>query len=251
MIDNITEREKKILSLLSEDPGRSVSWLSKSLEVSPVTVRNDLNSLAEKGVLIRTWGGAFPSFHPDILERRRFNNEEKNKIAKAAAELIGDGDTVMIEAGTTTALIAKYLFGKRDINIVSTSTLVLPYARANPALQLTIIGGQFRASTESAVGPSALRELERFHVSKAFVGTDGFSTGNGMTTHLVEGAEIVKKMSEQAEETILVADSSKYGKSGFVKVLPLSAVEKIICDSGLSANDRKEIEESGIDLLLV
>jgi DeoR family galactitol utilization operon repressor len=116
---------------------------------------------------------------------------------------------------------------------------------------LTIIGGQFRPSTESAVGPSALRELDRFHVSKSFVGTDGFSTGNGMTTHLVEGAEIVKKMSDQAEETILVADSSKYGKSGFVKVLPLSAVEKIISDAGLSAGERNEIEGTGIDLLLV
>jgi DeoR family galactitol utilization operon repressor len=140
----------------------------------------------------------------------------------------------MIEAGTTTALVARYLFGKRDVSIVTNNTLVLPYARANPAVRLTLIGGDFRPSTESMVGPIALQELERFHVNKAFVGTDGFSLEKGLTTHLVEGAEIVKRMARQAKETVLVADSGKYGRVGFVQVLPLSALSRIIVDDGIS-----------------
>ena len=132
----------------------------------------------------------------------------------------------MIEAGTTTALIAKYLLGKRDVHVVTNSTLVIPYARFNPSLHLTVVGGEFRPSTESLVGPVALRDLEEFHVRIAFIGTDGFSLESGLTTHLVEGAEIVRKMQAQAKRTVLVADSSKWGKVGFARVLPLGEVDR-------------------------
>jgi len=229
----------------------SVADISRTLKVSPVTVRANLNSLADKGVVVRTWGGAAPAFHPEISERQRSRTEQKMRIARAAAALVQDGDTIMIEAGTTTALIARYLFGKRDIYVVTNSTLVIPYARANPALRLTLVGGEFRPSSESNVGPIALEQLERFHVRLAFVGTDGFSLLNGLSTHLVEGAEIVKKMAAQADRAILVADSSKYGKTGFVQVLPLRAVSSIVSDVELPAESSAELTEAGIDLTLV
>ncbi len=244
----MTEREKEILNLVSDDPAVTVADLGKRLGVSPVTVRASLNALAKKGLILRTWGGAFPTFHPDMMDHQRNRVDEKNRIAKAAAALVEDGDTIMIEAGTTTALIARYLFGKRDVSIVTNNFLVVPYARANPAIRLTVIGGDFRPSTESTVGPIALQELERFHVRRAFVGTDGFTLEKGLSTHLVEGAEIVKKMAAQARETVLAADSTKYGKTGFVKVLPLSAVSRIITDSGLDGTARQRITEAGIIL---
>jgi DeoR family galactitol utilization operon repressor len=229
----VSEREREILELLSGDAGISVAEIGRQLGVSSVTARAGLNSLAQKGFVVRTWGGASPAFHPSMLEHQRTCVEEKNRIAKAAAACVSDGDTIMIEAGTTTALIARYLVGKRDINIVTNNLLVLPYARSNPSLRLTLVGGDFRPATESLVGPIALQELERFHVNRAFVGTDGFSPETGLTTHLVEGAEIVKKMAAQARETILVADSSKYGKTGFVFVLPLTSISRLVVDSNL------------------
>lgn len=251
MIANLTDREKELLSILTEDGSLTVSDVSRLLHVSAVTARNDLDSLAEKGFIVRTRGGAFPAFHPSILERQRHMTDAKNRIAKEAACLIADGEKVMIEAGTTTALLAKYLLGKRDIDVVTNSTLILPYARSNPSLNLTMVGGEFRTSTESFVGSIALRELEQFHVGYAFVGTDGFTVDAGLTTHLSEGAEIVKKMSDQAERTVLVADSSKYNKRGFALVLPLSAVDIIITDSGLDPLIVEELEELDLEIRIV
>jgi hypothetical protein len=146
-----------------------------------------LKALEEKGLLNRTRGGATPAIHRDIMERQHERIDEKNRIAKAAAELVHDGDVIMIEAGTTTSLIAKHLSGKRDVHIVTNSTLVFAYARLSPTLQITMTGGEFRRPTESLVGPLALDTIEKLNVRLAFVGTDGFSLERGMTTHLVEG----------------------------------------------------------------
>lgn len=251
MSETLPERERKIIDLIAEKGMVSVSLLSRHLRVSAVTVRTDLRSLEKKGFIVRSRGGVAPSFHPGILERQRERVEEKIRIARAAADLILDGDTVMIEAGTTTALIGRYLLGKRDIHIVTNSTLLFSYTRVNPGIQLTLTGGEFRRSTESMVGSLALKTLEQFNVRLAFVGTDGFSLEKGMTTHLLEGAEIVKAMAKQADKTILVADSSKYGKAGFVRVLPLKSVGMIITDEGLPGEVVSSLREEIAELKLV
>jgi len=250
-IQSLTERERKIIDLLTEDSSTSVSEISRQLSVSAVTVRSDLNSLADKGLVFRSHGGALPAFHESIAARQRDNVRAKQRIAKAAASLVRDGDTIMIEAGTTTALIARHLLGKRDIHVVTNSTLTIPYARFNPGLHLTVVGGEFRPATESMVGPVALRDLEQFHVRLAFIGTDGFSLQSGLTTHLVEGAEIVRKMAAQAERTVLVADSSKYGKAGFARVLGLLDVHQLITDTDLRPGIVDEIKTAGISVTAV
>jgi DeoR family galactitol utilization operon repressor len=242
----LNEREKAVMALLSERGSLSVGELSVQFGVSEVTVRSDLKSLEDRGLLTRTRGGAVPALHRDILERQSERLEEKTRIARAAAELVEDGDVVMIEAGTTTALVARYLTGRRDVHIVTNSTLAFGYARANPALQLTMTGGEFRRPTESLVGPLALETLARLNVRWAFVGTDGFSVAKGMTTHLVEGAEIVRTMKAHAEKTVLVADASKYGRIGFASVLPLTAVDLILTDSNLSARAARELSDASI-----
>jgi DeoR family galactitol utilization operon repressor len=189
--------------------------------------------------------------HPDILEKQRDMTDVKRAIAKKAASMVEDGDTIMIVAGTTTAMICNYLLGKRDIRIVTNSTLLLPYARMNPSINLTIVGGEFRPQAEAMVGPEAIRQLDSFHVKKAFIGTEGFSCGSGMTTQLIESAEIIKKMVQRTEQTILVADSGKYDKIGFVKILPLESMDLIITDSGLDKKIQKEFEEKGLNYTLV
>ena len=245
MDSGLSERERQILTLLADDASISVSAISDALAVSRVTVRSDLSSLEEKGFLVRTHGGAMPAFHSSILERNRTCPDEKARIAKAAARY---GDTIMIEAGTTTALIVKYLLGKRDLHVVTNSMLLVPYARMNPQLHLTVVGGEFRPATESLVGPIALRELEEFHVRKAFLGTDGFSLENGSSTHLVEGAEVNKQIARQADERFLVADSSKYGRAGFVRMLPLERYTKIITDDRMSDEVVEQLISAGLDI---
>lgn len=245
------DRERSILKLLSERGSLSVSLLSRELGVSEVTVRSDFKELEEKGYLIRSRGGAYPALHQSIVDRQQKNLEAKGRIARAAALLVRDGDRIMIEAGTTTALIVRHLIGKRGIQVVTNSTLVFSYARLNPTLQITLTGGEFRRETESMVGPVALRTIAGLNVRLAFVGTDGFSLEKGMTTQLVEGAEIVKAMRERAEETLLVADSSKWGKTGFVNVLPLDAVSGIITDADLGDTVSRDLEAASIRCSLV
>jgi len=248
---SLSEREKLILDRLSDDAGVSVSQLSKMLGVSAVTIRSDLSALAEKGFIVRTKGGAFPAFHPGILERQKQMVDEKSALAKAAADLVQDGDNIMIVAGTTVSHIVRYLMGKRDVRVVTNSTLILPYARINPSLHVTFVGGEFRPEGEAMVGPIALRGLEQFHVNMAFVGTDGFSAEHGITAHSVELAEVVKQTAKRASEIVLVADSSKYGKAGFAHILPLSEVSRVITDQGLSEEDRQTLADAGVELQVV
>jgi DeoR family galactitol utilization operon repressor len=242
----LNERERTILDQLSTEGFVTVSALAQDLGLSEVTIRGDLKALEDRGWLNRTRGGAAPVMHRYILERQKERREQKNAIARAAADLVHDGDGIMIEAGTTTALVARYLTGKRDIHIVTNSTLVFSYARMNPNLQITMTGGEFRRPTESLVGPIALKTIARLNVRLAFVGTDGFTLERGITTHLMEGAEIVKAMKDHAQNTILVADSSKYGKIGFTSVLPLSDMDLILTDEELEDGGAWKLAEAGV-----
>ncbi len=251
MIEGLSAREKLIIQFLTDEPSISGPELGKRLGVSAVTIRTDLKSLAARGFINRTHGGALPAFHKSILDRQAVRGEEKNRIARAAAELVQDGDTVMLVAGTTTALIPKYLLGKGNIHIVTDSTLILPAVRSNPALSLTVVGGEFRTSTESFGGPMAIEAIERFNVKLAFLGTDGFSLERGLSTHLVEGAEMVKAMAAHADRSVLLADSSKYGRSGFVTIMPLTAVDTLISDTEFSETTAEALRKEGIEVLLV
>lgn len=247
----LSSREREIIRILSEDGTAAVTGISELLGVSAVTVRSDLKGLAGKGLIVRTRGGAFPAFHPAILERQKVMVEEKNRIAKAAADQVEDGDNIAIMAGTTTPLIVKYLLGKRDVHVVTNSTLVFPYARINPALRVTIVGGEFRPSAEAIFGPDAVRGLERFHVRKAFLGADGFSIEKGITADYVEAAEFVKVAALQSDQSTLLADSSKYGRAGFAQIMELKGIDGIITDSGLPKAAAQELEGCGLSVELV
>lgn len=236
-------REGVILARLADDGALTVASLATDLGVSEVTIRTDLRSLEEQGMLVRTRGGARPSTQKHILQRQRINVEEKERIAAAAASLVTDDDTVMIEAGTTTALIVRFLAGRRGVQIVTNSTLVFSNARLNPALNIILTGGVFRRDSESLVGPIAERSIGDFNTRIAFLGTDGFSPERGLTTRFVEGGEVATVMRDRAEETWLVADSTKFGQAGFVSFLPLSGITGIITDSQISDAAVQSLQE--------
>lgn len=250
MLLDLNDRHKAILELLADRSFVSVSELASVLGVSEVTIRGDLSTLEERGYLMRTRGGAAPAIHRSILEHQKTRMEEKQRIAKKAAELVGDGDRIMVEAGTTTALICRYLVGKQDVQIVTNSMLAFSYSRMNPLINVILTGGTFRHETESLVGPLAVQSLASFNARLAFVGTDGFSVKRGMTTQLTEGAEIVRAMSRRAEITWLIADSSKFDQVGFVSVLPLNAVHGIISDTGLPQEAIEELQSQGLEVIL-
>lgn len=246
----LSQREEKIIQLLQNTSDLSVTELGKILGVSTVTIRTDLRALASKGMVLRTRGSAIPTYHPLLLEKQASNMAAKEAIAKVAATLVSDGDRIMITNGTTSALVAKYLFGKRDIQVVTNSTLLIPYARVNPNMSMTMVGGEFRPSAEALVGPTAVKQLQEYHVAIAFTGTDGFSIEHGLTTHLMENAEIVRKMCAQAVKKVLVADSSKFGKQGFVKIFPVSEIDVLITDCELPDDAAVRLREMGIEVII-
>jgi DeoR family galactitol utilization operon repressor len=238
-----------ILDLLAEDSEISVSELANRFGVTAVTARADLAALEEEGFIVRTRGGAMSAFHPKILERIHAKKEVKTAIAKASAQLIDDNDTVIITAGTTTSLIPKFLLGKRDVHIVTNNTLLLTYARANPQLRVTLVGGEFRPSEEGVVGPLALQAIEQFHVAKAFIGIDGASSKQGFTANSVESADFVRKMADQADCVIAVADSSKFGNAGFARILPFERVQVLVTDSYLQSAFEDKLTEVDVKVI--
>lgn len=244
-------REGYILDMLSREGVLSVAQLARDLGVSEVTVRGQLRELEERGLLARTHGGARSTSAQNVLERQRVHTAEKERIARAAAELVRDGDRIMIEAGTTTASIVKYLTGRRGVQIVTNSTLVFAHARHNPGIAVIMTGGTFHRPSESLVGPLALRAIRDFHVRVAFVGTDGFTLRRGLTTQFAEGAEVIGAMHDQADETWLVADASKFGQAGFMRVLDLSDLAGIVTDTALPDEAARDLSDSGAHLRLV
>ena len=139
-----SERESEIISRLSGDGALTVTALAADLGVSEVTIRGDLRSLEQQGMLVRTRGGARPTTLKSILQREQLNVDVKQRIAAAAAAMVRDEDNVMIEAGTTTALVARQLANRRGVQVVTNSALVFNNARINPALSVILTGGVFR-----------------------------------------------------------------------------------------------------------
>lgn len=245
------EREAYMLDALAREGALSVATLARDLGVSEVTVRGQLKELEARGLLARTHGGATATSVQNVLEREREGIEEKERIAADAASLVRDGDSIMIEAGTTTSRIVRYLANRRGIQIVTNSTLVLSHARHNTGLTVILTGGTFHRPSESMVGPVALRAIREFHVRLAFVGTDGYSPAYGLTTQFAEGAEVIAAMHRQADETWLLADSSKAGRAGFVRMLDVSDLTGIVTDSALPAEQFAELRELGPAIRLV
>lgn len=246
MNSSLVERKAVILEILMEENSVSVSDLSKRLNVTQVTARADLAALEKEGLLVRTHGGAHLGHHPKIFKRMQAGSVYKEKIAKAAADLIENGDTVIITSGTTTALIGKYLLGKRDIHIVTNNTLLLTNVRNNPQLRVTLIGGEFRPEDEGLVGPMALESLEQFHVAKAFIGIDGASLKQGFTANTLEAAVLVHKMAEQANQVIAIAHSGKFGKHGFARILPFGDVDVLVTDKELTQEFESRLTSAGV-----
>lgn len=245
------ERKQRILEALMEEPTLAVAELSRRFSVSEVTIRTDLKDLAAQGLILRQHGGGIPTFHASITDRQRTRMEEKTRIARAAAELIEDRDDVMITAGSTTSLIPRFLLGRHGVNIVTNSTLLLPYVRNNPGLQVTLTGGEFRPAVEALTGPSTIRELGQFHVAKAFLGSDGVTAEKGITADSAEIADVCRRMSEQARQTIVLADSSKLGRAGFAHIMPVARIDILITDTQAPASEVSLLRKKGVEVRLV
>ncbi|MDD2969483.1 MAG: DeoR/GlpR family DNA-binding transcription regulator [Lachnospiraceae bacterium] len=235
------DRHEKIMQLLVQHKSISVKTLCDLLQASEATIRRDLTQLENENKLERTHGGAFINDSIKLNYEETFNQkefisaEEKRKIARAAFEMIRPGDSIVLDAGTTTIELAR-LIGDSDmpLMIVTNATTISSILARNTKVELYVLGGKVRLNTLATVGSVASEMLKRYNVSKAFVGVNGITIENGLTTPDLEEAEMKRTMLSIADERIILTDSTKFQKVARCQIAPISMVDQIITDLKLS-----------------
>jgi DeoR/GlpR family transcriptional regulator of sugar metabolism len=211
------DRQRAILDLvLSQDA--NVEQLSVSLGVSEATIRRDLTVLAKEGRLVRTYGGAtaLVGVHEpeaSLDERKATQREQKEAIAQAAALHVADGETVLLDGGTTCAALARHLVTRQDLHVVTNNLLVVGMLANAPGVRLTLIGGDVRSSSMSTLGPLAELALSRLTVDCAFLGADGVVAGFGLCEASAQQAWLKECIVSRAAEVIVLADTDKLGRA--------------------------------------
>lgn len=222
------KRETVILEFLNKETRLDVVTLAQQLGVSQVTVRKDLDSLEQKGFLRREHGYAVLRSPNDVSGRLANHYEEKLCIAKKAAELVSDGDTVMIENGSCCALLAEVLAETRqDLTIVTNSAFIADYIRRKANFQIALLGGVYQHDSQVMVGPMVRQCAENFFVKHFFIGVDGHSEDIGFTNQDQLRAQAVRDMARQAERVVIVTESEKFRQRGTVP-LNLAQTEMLV-----------------------
>lgn len=251
----ITERHEKILAKLNEKGKVEVPDLSESLDVSEVTIRKDLRILEDKGLLFRTHGGAsksnpYTSDKP-LQEKEFVHSSEKNSIAKEACKLIGDTDSIILASGTSILAMARCLNPQHHLNVITSAINVSMELSKHENIDILQLGGQLRHSSNSVVGAYAESFLNNITCGMYFLGVDGIDLDFGITTTNLGEASLNQKCIEVAQVTVVLADSSKFGKRGFGRICNLDQVQHIITDDGVSPEIVQELENRGIKVTTV
>jgi len=244
------ERQQKILDQLKRQGKVTVEELTLVLRVSPPTIRTDLSRLEGQGRLRRTHGGAIALdstlYEPPYAERAVLRQPEKRAIARAAAALVHDGETILLDAGTTCYEIALLLKEFRRLTIVTNSLASAQLLAENDALETILVGGSVQASRRAILGPLASRFLEPIQCDRAFVSMNGIHPQAGFTVIDFDAAQVKRMMLEKSAHAVAVADSSKIGQVAFASVAPLAAAALLITDGEISDEDRIELEGAGL-----
>ena len=246
------QRKQKILELLVRDQCVRVSDLCLLLRASPASIRRDLQELHQAGLLARTHGGAVDSrtaaFEPSLAEKEDSHRAEKMAIARVAAGLIQEGDTILLDAGSTTLEIARLLRQARGVTVL-TNALNIALELVPAEIEVTLTGGTLRRKTQSLVGPITENVLGGLHVDKLFLATNGLDLKKGLTTPNVGEAQSKRAMIESAREVIVVADHSKFGCVTFSRICALDKVHHLITDAGAPADFLKALGKMGIHVM--
>lgn len=248
----IQERQIRLIELVSEQKKMEVSRLAKLLETSEVTIRKDLDYLSEKGILKRERGYALLNDADSIQYRMAFQYQIKQRIAEEAVSLVKDGETVMIESGSTCTLLAEMLAKKRrDVTIVTNSAYLASYVRESRGLRIVVLGGDYQPQAQAMVGPLTKLCAAQYRVDKIFVGTDGFSYEGGFTGDNLIRSDTVRAMAESAERVIVLAESEKFSRTGTVSFLKVQEVSDLITDEWIPRETAAYLETAGVTVRAV
>jgi len=252
---NIVQRHKIILAELEKEGYVRVHDLSLRLGVSEVTIRKDLKDLEDRRLLIRSHGSAGPvsslTIDRHIDEKEKVQVNEKRRIAEAANGLLEKNDRIIIASGTTVLIFAQHITITDPITVITPSVKVSLILSYKPNIDIIQLGGSLRKSSASVIGPYAESLLTEMICSKLFLGIDGLDLDEGLTTSNIAEAHLNQYMINAAQEVIVLADSTKFGKRGFGKICNLNKVHHIITDRNAPGNIIQIIREKGIEVTLV
>lgn len=243
------------MQILREQGHASVSKLSEHFGVSEVTIRKDLRALEEQNLLVRTHGGAVLKDHfmYDIPFEKQAERhaEEKRRIARAAADLVHDHDTVLLGYGATTVQIARQLRSKKNLTVTTDSIHVAVELLGSLENEVVVLGGHIRPTTGSVVGPFAEQMLHGYAFNKFFLGVDGFDRGHGFTTTSMMIAHLYRVMLAAAQEITVVMDSSKVGRRGLAVICDTHEIHRLITDDLISSDVVRQLEGEGVEVMVV
>jgi DeoR/GlpR family transcriptional regulator of sugar metabolism len=247
------ERRQRILGLLRERPGIRVPELAQVLEVSQGTIRNDLRALEKAGKLTRVRGGAVVRddrdfISPEFGARTKVNASAKKRIARWAADMVEDGDSVLLDSSSTVFHIAPFLLDRTNLTIV-TNGIEVAYALAkNPTHTIILIGGVLRPDRALTVGHLGEKILENLHIKTTFVSCSGFSVEAGLTQADIQEAQLKSRMIESAERVVALVDSTKFGKIDLTPFASVDQVSNILTDSNLNFQYVDQIRQTCTNL---
>jgi DeoR family transcriptional regulator of aga operon len=243
------ERFNLILQELSAGGSVAVAELVERLGVSAATVRRDLETLEQQRLLTRTHGGAVAhgvSYELPLRYKSARHQDEKGRIARAAAERVADGAAIGLTGGTTTTEVARAIVDREHLTVVTNALNIASELAVRPNLKLVVTGGYARAESYELVGPLAERSLAGLNLDVVFLGVDGVSAEAGLTTHHEVEAHTDLALIERARRVVVVADSSKLGRVAFARICPLERVDELLTDRGADPGAIAELREEGV-----
>lgn len=247
-------RHQKILDRLHAQGEVAVQELAEAFGVTPMTIRRDLDFLAEQNRLTRTHGGAMRSSSAVIefafLERSRERIAEKQAIARAAAALVEPGMTLVLDTGTTTLEVARAIAGVPDLTVLTSSLAIASALYGRENLSLILLGGGVRRNSPDLSGPLTEDNLRRFRTHLAILGADALDC-DGLYTSDQAIAAVSRAMIASAEETVLVADSDKIARRAFVHFAEWPDITHLVTDGGVGEDERRWLAKSGVDVRVV
>ncbi|TFC01056.1 DeoR/GlpR transcriptional regulator [Cryobacterium adonitolivorans] len=250
---NAEVRQQEILTQLARRGELSITDLSTRFGVSEMTVRRDVNQLAAAGLAVRTHGRVAPaassSFEPPFSLRTRTNVEAKRKIAVLAAQQIIDGQTIILDGGSTGVAIAEELIG-RNITVCALNVRIAEVLGADRATTVMIPAGTIRTGELSVIGSDAEASLRRFRFDTYIMTASAASMGSGFTEWNVEDAAVKRAALSASRRTLVAFDAAKFGHEAFARICELDDVDALITDDTLSAEHRQELTVGGTELLI-
>ena len=250
------ERQQAIARLVTQRGRLSVNQLAREYDVTTETVRRDLSTLERLGLVRRVHGGVVPPgslslIESGIRERDHVNTETKERIARAALDRLPPaGGTILLDAGSTTVRLANLLPPDRELTVVTHAVPIAARLAGLAHLELRLLPGRVRPTTQAAVGPDTVQALSHLRVDVAFLGTNGITADHGLTTPDPDEAAVKRAIVGCGHLVVALADASKFGLETAVRFASPGDLDVVITDDGAPAGERRALTQAGIEVVV-